>query len=375
MATANSFDILGDSENDDLSLLIAAQQKKLTAPSQAAPTPAAAKLPSKPVPPAQAVRESRSNAAPIREGTGRGGSGRGRGGRGAGIGQNRDFENGNHSRYGGGRGGFAPENGDAGNPSERERESSGQHRGSFRGGRRGGYGSGTGEGGFDPERPQRRVYERRSGTGIGYEMKREGAGRGNWGTVTDEVHAQETEDGVTLDVKVATPDKQVEQDDGNLADASKDKKEEAAREAEKEPEDNEMTLEEYEKVREEKRKALLSMKVEERKVEIDKDLQSMQQLTIKKGNDDVFIKLSSDKDSPKLRDNAEKEERARKAMNINEFLKPADGGRYYSPSGRGRGRGRGDRESFRGSYTGGASISPVIPSIEDQGQFPALGAK
>lgn len=52
-----------------------------------------------------------------------------------------------------------------------------------------------------------------------------------------------------------------------------------------------MTLEEYEKIREEKRKALLSLKVEERKVEVDKDLQSMQQLSIKKGSDDVFIKL------------------------------------------------------------------------------------
>lgn len=63
-------------------------------------------------------------------------------------------------------------------------------------------------------------------------------------------------------------------------------------------------------------------------------------------------------------------------MNINEFLKPAEKGRYYSPGGRGgRGRGRGDRESFRGGYTGGASVSPVIPSIEDQGQFPSLGAK
>lgn len=374
MASTNPFDLLGDSENDDLSLLVAAQQKKLAAPSQAASTPATAKLPSKPLPPAQAVRESRNNAAPLRDGTGRGVPGRGRGGRGAGIGQIRDSENGNYTRFGGGgggRGGFSPENGDAGNLSERGRGSSGQYRGSSRGGRRGGYISGSGEGGIDPERSQRRVYERRSGSGIGHEMKREGAGRGNWGRVTDEAIAQETEESVILDEKIATSEKQAEQHDGNVADASKDKKEEAAHEVEKEPEDNEMTLEEYEKVREEKRKALQSMKVEERKVEIDKDLQSMQQLSVKKGNDDVFIKLSSDKDSPKLRDNSEKEERARKAMNINEFLKPAEGGRY----GRGRGRGRGDRESIRGAYTGGASISPVIPSIEDQGQFPTLGAK
>ena len=54
-----------------------------------------------------------------------------------------------------------------------------------------------------------------------------------------------------------------------------------------------MTLEEYEKVREEKRKALLAMKNEERKVEIDEELQSMKQLSVKKGNDDVFVKLVS----------------------------------------------------------------------------------
>jgi plasminogen activator inhibitor 1 RNA-binding protein len=52
-----------------------------------------------------------------------------------------------------------------------------------------------------------------------------------------------------------------------------------------------MTLEEFEKIREEKRKALLALKTEERKVEVDKDLQAMQLLSTKKGNDEVFIKL------------------------------------------------------------------------------------
>jgi plasminogen activator inhibitor 1 RNA-binding protein len=52
-----------------------------------------------------------------------------------------------------------------------------------------------------------------------------------------------------------------------------------------------MTLEEYQKVLEEKRKALLALKTEERKVDVDKEFQSMQQLSTKKGNDDIFIKL------------------------------------------------------------------------------------
>lgn len=52
-----------------------------------------------------------------------------------------------------------------------------------------------------------------------------------------------------------------------------------------------MTLEEYEKVLGERRKALQTLKAEERKVDVDKEFKSMQQLSSKKGNDDIFIKL------------------------------------------------------------------------------------
>lgn len=52
-----------------------------------------------------------------------------------------------------------------------------------------------------------------------------------------------------------------------------------------------MTLEEYEKVLEEKRKALQALKTEAtRKVDV-KEFESMQQLSDKKANDDIFIKL------------------------------------------------------------------------------------
>lgn len=51
-----------------------------------------------------------------------------------------------------------------------------------------------------------------------------------------------------------------------------------------------MTLEEYEKVLEEKRKALQAHKTEERKVDV-KEFASMQQLSSKKDNDEVFAKL------------------------------------------------------------------------------------
>lgn len=52
-----------------------------------------------------------------------------------------------------------------------------------------------------------------------------------------------------------------------------------------------MTLDEYEKVLEEKRKALQALKIDERKVDLDKEFQSMQQLSGKKSNNDIFIKL------------------------------------------------------------------------------------
>ncbi|CAK9149385.1 unnamed protein product [Ilex paraguariensis] len=143
--------------------------------------------------------------------------------------------------------------------------------------------------------------------------------------------------------------------------SDKDKRAEKEEKAKKE-----MTLEEYEKVLEEKRKALQTLKTQERKVDV-KEFESMQQISNKKNNDDIFIKLGSDKDK-----RAEKEEKAKKAVSINEFLKPAEGKSYYSPGGRGRGRGRGGR----GSYSGGGRTSNVeAPAIEDQGQFPTLGAK
>ncbi|KHN00198.1 hypothetical protein glysoja_034729 [Glycine soja] len=128
-----------------------------------------------------------------------------------------------------------------------------------------------------------------------------------------------------------------------------------------------MTLEEYEKVLEEKRKALQAQKTEARKVDI-KEFASMQPLSNKKENDEIFIKLGSDKD--KRKDALEKEEKSKKSVNITEFLKPAEGERYY-PGGRGRGRGRGSR----GGYSGNAYSNAPAPSIEDPGHFPSLGGK
>ncbi|TVU20485.1 hypothetical protein EJB05_36693 [Eragrostis curvula] len=370
MSTMNPFDLLGAVDNDDPAQLLAAAaaaKQKADAKKAAAATagkgaqPAPAKLPTRPAPPAQAVRESRGGGAPSRGGFGRGGErGRGRGGRG--YSQSREFSseesNGYQGGYGGG-GGFRA-GGEEGERGPRPYRGGGFRRGGYR----------DGEFGDDSERPPRRTYERQSGTGRGYEMKREGAGRGNWGTTTDEIISQETEEGLKLDEKAPVPEKQGAQEDAPQAEENKDNKEATVNEEEEE--DKEMTLEEFEKIREEKRKALLALKNEERKVDVDKDLQSMQLLSNKKENDDVFIKLGSDKDALKKKENAEREERAKKSLSINEFLKPAEGERYYG--GRGRGRGRGDRGGFRGGY-GGGYRAPPAPAIQDKAEFPTLGGK
>ncbi|KAK1699445.1 hypothetical protein QYE76_016142 [Lolium multiflorum] len=242
----------------------------------------------------------------------------------------------------------------------------------YQGARRGGYGEG--EFGDDSERPPRRNYERHSGTGHGYVMKRDGAGRGNWGTTSDELLAQETE-ALKLEEKAPVPEKQGAQEDAPQAEENKVNKDATANvEEEKEEEDKEMTPDEFEKVMEEKRKALLALKYEERKVEIDKYMQAMQLLSTKKGNDEVFIKLGADKDALKKKETAERDERAKKSVSINEFLKPAEGERYYGGRGRG-GRGRGDRGGFRGGFGGGYHAPPAAPAIQDQNLFPTLGGK
>lgn len=388
MATLNPFDLLVDDDAEDPSQLIAAAQKAAavsqvkakTAPPTKGAAPGgqdkpSAKLPSKPLPPAEAMREARNDGG---RGGGRGrGFGRGRGSGGFGGGSGGGFGGGSGGGYGGGGGRGrrdfgnedntyghaaapgAPEDGESGKPLER-RGSGGPR--PYRGGRRGGFSNG--EGGEGEERP-RRQFERHSGTGRGFGMKREGGGRGNWGTQSDEI-AEVTEE-------VVAEGKNVGDEKPAGEEAEDVTKENPANESEeKEPEDKEMTLAEYEKLLEDKRKALQANKTaEERKVDA-KAFESMQQISKKKDNHEIFAKLGTDKD--KKKEAAEKEERAKKSLSINEFLKPAEGERYYNPGGRGRGgRGRGGRG---GGYAGGSGFSNVpAPKIEDPSHFPTLGGK
>uniref|UniRef100_A0A803L5K6 Hyaluronan/mRNA-binding protein domain-containing protein n=1 Tax=Chenopodium quinoa TaxID=63459 RepID=A0A803L5K6_CHEQI len=316
MATTNPFNLLDD-DAEDPALLIAAQEQKAVAvdkkaPAAAAPAAKPAKLPSKPLPPTQAAFANENGASMAYK-----------------------EERGQTER----RGGYVGP------------------RGAYRGGRRGGFGNGEVSEG---ERP-RRTFERRSGTGRGgSDIKREGAGRGNWGTPADEI-APETEE-PAVENEAAAAEKPAGEE---VVDAEKENPEKEVEEVE--PEEKQMTLEEYEKVLEEKRKALLALKAEERKVDVDKEFESMQLVSKKKIDDEVFIKLGSDKD--KRKDAAEKEERAKKSVSINEFLKPAEGGDSCYRRG-GRGRGRGGRGGNGGAY---GMNHASAPKIEDPNQFPSLG--
>ncbi|KAF8084829.1 hypothetical protein N665_0697s0012 [Sinapis alba] len=354
MTTLNPFDLLDD-DTEDPTLLAAAKPLKVE---KAAPVQPA-KLPTKPTPPSQAVREARG-----------GRNGGERGGRGRSGGFNRESRNSdapaNENGYVGGY--RRSEGGDAG------------RRGGYRG--RGGRHGDSG----DLERP-RRNFERHSGTGHGNEFKRDGAGRGNWGTIEDEIPPVTEESTTVVEKDLAV---QKEGGEGEATDANKETPVEA--QVEKEPENNEMTLEEYEKVLEEKRKALQATKIEERKVDT-KAFESMQQLSSKKSNnDEVFIKLGTEKDKRPV----EKEEKTKKSLSINEFLKPANGESYRGGYRGGRGRGprggadeggrgpRGGAEGGRGSRggaeggrgpKGGADRKAAAPApkIEDAAHFPTLG--
>ncbi|KAH1233529.1 RGG repeats nuclear RNA binding protein B [Glycine max] len=119
--------------------------------------------------------------------------------------------------------------------------------GGSRHGHRGGFSNG--EAG-DEGRP-RRAFKLHSGTGRGNEFKREGFGRGNWGTQNDDI-AEVIEEVVNETEKILADEKRIGEEDA--AEGNKDSP--ANENEEKESEDKEMTLEEYEKVLEEKRKAL-----------------------------------------------------------------------------------------------------------------------
>ncbi|VFQ63731.1 unnamed protein product [Cuscuta campestris] len=261
----------------------------------------------------------------------------------------------------------ATEEGEMGKPFESKGGNSGS-RGGYHGSRRNGPLNGENADGEQP----RGAYERHSGSGNGSEMKRNGSGCGNWGTPTDGV-SMEPEESMNEGTKTDSFEKQDEQPvAGDANKGSRPEEQEV-----KEPEKKLYTLDEYERMLEEKRKALQALKPEERKVCLDKDFESMQLLANKKNEEEIFIKLASEKEKKK-----EVPEKVKKTKPINEILKFADSRRYNGSGGRGsgiRGRGPGGRGYDETAEAAKPRPPPKkkmeTPKIEDVAQFPTLGSK
>lgn len=422
-ALDNFFALLGDEESDALAIVhraAAASPEKPPPKKQQEPP----KLPSKPLPPSQAVKESKFSQA--ESGRGRGGRGGGRGNfggrerereggfnrpisggfqedRGSSYSDRNNSYNRDGNDFQGGRGGFygrggaasygAPgngssfgEDGEVGHNFERGR---GRGRGRARGR---GYGEGADNfrRSYSGEQQQRRRFNERNGTGPGIGFKRDDTG--NWGAEPEHGAPEESRDRTVEEEKHETAvvekhetaaEKQPAEDTKVEPAAIEEKKTEeaepaVAEEKKAEEEDNEMLLEDYYKMLNEKRKHLNTSRSEERKVIVDKDFEGMQ-LMNKKQEDEALLKHGSEKDKGKKKEISDNREgKAIKSVSINEFLRPVGGEEYYSPGGRrGRGRGRSDRGGYRAGFGGSYNTArqPLAPHIEDPGQFPILAVK
>uniref|UniRef100_A0A5B7CE38 Hyaluronan/mRNA-binding protein domain-containing protein n=1 Tax=Davidia involucrata TaxID=16924 RepID=A0A5B7CE38_DAVIN len=198
--------------------------------------------------------------------------------------------------------------------------------------------------------------------------KREAHGRNGRHATNGEDNTGRAEKNVLATIVVskdAEPEKgrldQLASQDDLKKKAREEEEERKAREEEEEK--NKMTLEEYEKLLLEKRKALEALKTEERKVALDKDFELMQ-LVEKKKEDSLFIKLNSEKDKLKRKESLDKDEKVRKVKSQQLFI-----GEIHI-RGSGRSRGRGDRGGYRGGYL---RPGAAVPAIGDSCQFPILG--
>ncbi|KAH6789715.1 hypothetical protein C2S51_004721 [Perilla frutescens var. frutescens] len=140
---------------------------------------------------------------------------------------------------------------------------------------------------------------------------------------------------------------------------------EIERMAETELDAKRMTLKEYEKKLEEKRKALEALKTEERRVSLDKEFESMR-IIERKNEETNFVKLNSASD--KLKKKVVNNKDCNTAPKVKNYL-------FRPPSG-----GRGGRYNRNGGASEGAVNDPNAvdkphippPSFEDANQFPAL---
>jgi len=331
VATNNPFDLLGD-DDDPVQVAAAApvDAKKVEAKK---PVKAEEKSGSKP-----AADAAPAAAKGSREG--KGGKGKG-GGRGGGYYNREDAQDGEMTGYQG-RGGKGGKGG--------------------KGARGKGYGGGGGGGDGEERRAPKRDHDRRSGTGRGNEVKRQGAGRGNWGSENELISADKPAE---------------EKADGEEATAEKPEGEEA--EAPKEEEDNEMTLVEYEKAQEQKRLDFKNQfKAGTKDTKVDEAAFAEMAIVTKPAEEDQILQVGAK--AAKAKKEVKKTEKETVAVETNfhipreETFSPRKGGKGDGRKGgkgqSGFGAGRGPRGGGRG---GGKAYQ--APDLSNESAFPTLGGK
>jgi plasminogen activator inhibitor 1 RNA-binding protein len=196
-----------------------------------------------------------------------------------------------------------------------------------------------GRGGRAPARDGKRAYDRRSGTGRGREVKKDGGGRGNWGS--DKAAAKANEGKVVDEVKPVTPEEvAVASEPTPVVAPAPDEPE-----PEPTPEDNTMTLAEY-KAAQAAKKAAEDAAVKEREVE-----NEFAGKTAAMKVEEDFLVMKGAKQKKMKKKNVEKAGAVELGFRV---AKPSagedrDGGRGEGRGGRGgRGEGRGGRGEGRG---------------------------
>lgn len=201
-----------------------------------------------------------------------------------------------------------------------------------------------GRGGPPPQRDGKRQYDRRSGTGRGREIKKDGGGAHNWGSDAVEARANEgaianEDEPVTEAIPYEATEEAVGETSGELEET--ELAPELEPEPEPEPEDNTLSYEEYMELKKQQQSENLKpVKVRE----VENEFANIQ---AKKAVEEDFLVMGGGK-GKKGKKPKEKEVVAEVEVELG-FRPGGEGGsNYRGGGGRGRGRGRGrfddDRE-------------------------------
>ncbi|KAL7556352.1 hypothetical protein ACA910_006280 [Epithemia clementina (nom. ined.)] len=196
-----------------------------------------------------------------------------------------------------------------------------------------------GRGGPPPQREGKRQYDRRSGTGRGKEIKKDGGGAHNWGS--DAIEARSNEGAIADEANPGAVDptyEATEEEAGVTPEETEEPELQPEPEPEPEPEDNTLSYDEYMALKKEQGEIEALKPVKEREVE-----NEFQNIQAKKAVKEDFLVMGGGK-GKRVKKQKEKE-----APEVElGFRAGGEGGSNYRGGGRGRGRGRGrfddDRE-------------------------------